>query len=122
MKDRFRRPEDEPDTGPAPFRALGAERNQEAFDFRPANVRGTGLAKIASKMRRCLAFILYDTRKRWHAPNAAADKIMRLHAQSAVIENGFVWLPEEAPWLADYLAELTAFPAGRHDDQVDSTS
>jgi hypothetical protein len=41
------------------------------------------------------------------------DKIMRLHAQSAVIENGFVFLPEEAPWLADYLAELTAFPAGR---------
>ena len=47
------------------------------------------------------------------------DKIMRLHAQSAVIENGFVFVPEEAPWLADYLAELTTFPAGRNDDQVD---
>ena len=23
------------------------------------------------------------------------------------------------PWLADYVAELTVFPAGRHDDQVD---
>ena len=50
------------------------------------------------------------------------DKSMRLHAQSAVIENGFVWLPDEAPWLADAVAELTAFPMGRHDDQVDSTS
>jgi predicted phage terminase large subunit-like protein len=50
------------------------------------------------------------------------DKIMRLHAQSAVIENGFVWLPDEGHWLADYLAELTAFPACRHDDQVDSTA
>ena len=50
------------------------------------------------------------------------DKIMRLHAQSAVIENGFVFVPEEAPWLADYLAELLAFPAGRHDDQVNSTA
>jgi predicted phage terminase large subunit-like protein len=50
------------------------------------------------------------------------DKIMRLHAQSAVIENGFVFVPEEATWLADYLAELTTFPAGRHDDQVDSTA
>ncbi len=29
------------------------------------------------------------------------DKIMRLHAQTAVIENGFVHLPAEAPWLAD---------------------
>ena len=47
---------------------------------------------------------------------------MRLHAQTAVIENGFVWLPDAAPWLADYLAELATFPAGRHDDQVDSTA
>ena len=50
------------------------------------------------------------------------DKVMRLHGQSAVIENGFVHLPTEAPWLAEYLRELTLFPAGRHDDQVNSTS
>ena len=50
------------------------------------------------------------------------DKIMRLPAQTAVIENGFVLLPGDAPWLADYLAELTVFPAGRYDDQVDSTA
>ena len=50
------------------------------------------------------------------------DKIMRLHAQTATIENGFVRLPEEAHWLADYISELTMFPAGRHDDQVDSTA
>ncbi len=55
-----------------------------------------------------------------HSPGG--DKIMRLHAQTATIENGFVFLPDEAPWLADYLAEMTAFPAGRHDDQVDSTA
>ena len=47
---------------------------------------------------------------------------MRLHAQTAMIENGFVHLPEQAPWLAPYLAELTAFPNGKHDDQVDSTA
>jgi predicted phage terminase large subunit-like protein len=50
------------------------------------------------------------------------DKIMRLHAQTAAIENGFVCLPREAHWLADYLHELTVFPNGRYDDQVDSTS
>jgi hypothetical protein len=38
---------------------------------------------------------------------------MRLHAQTAVIENGFVFVPEEAPWLADDLAELTTFPGLR---------
>ena len=47
------------------------------------------------------------------------DKIMRLHAQTAMIENGFVYLPETAPWLAEYLHEITTFPKGKHDDQVE---
>ena len=50
------------------------------------------------------------------------DKIMRMHAQTAMIENGFVHLPDTAPWLAPYLHELTVFPNGKHDDQVDSTA
>ena len=50
------------------------------------------------------------------------DKVMRMHAESPTIENGFVLLPESAPWLADYLAEFLAFPKGRHDDQVNSTA
>ncbi len=52
----------------------------------------------------------------------SGDKVMRLHAQTAMIENGFVHLPAEAPWLAEYLHELTTFPKGRHDDQADSTA
>jgi predicted phage terminase large subunit-like protein len=51
-----------------------------------------------------------------------SDKIMRMHAQTAMIENGFVYLPKEAAWLVEYLHELTAFPKGKHDDQVDSTA
>ena len=47
---------------------------------------------------------------------------MRLHAQTAAIENGFVHIPEAAPWLAEYLHELTVFPNGKHDDQADSTA
>jgi predicted phage terminase large subunit-like protein len=43
-----------------------------------------------------------------------------LHAQSARIEAGHVWLPERAPWLEDLRAEIASFPNGRHDDQVDS--
>ena len=45
-----------------------------------------------------------------------------MHAQTAMIENGFVHLPMEAAWLAEYLHELTVFPNGKHDDQVDSTA
>src|SRR5947207_9545172 len=50
------------------------------------------------------------------------DKIMRLHAQTAMIDSGFVHIPETAPWLAEYLHEMTVFPKGKHDDQVDSTA
>ena len=50
-----------------------------------------------------------------------ADKIMRMRAQVAMIKNGFVHLPQNAPWLSGYLHELMMFPKGRHDDQVDST-
>jgi hypothetical protein len=51
-----------------------------------------------------------------------SHKIMRMHAQTAMIENGFVHLPKEEGWLAEYLHELTVFPKGKHDDQVDSTA
>lgn len=50
------------------------------------------------------------------------DKVMRMDAQTATIENGFVYLPEAALWLDDYIKELAAFPHGKHDDQVDSTA
>jgi predicted phage terminase large subunit-like protein len=55
-----------------------------------------------------------------YEPNG--DKTMRMHAQTALIENGFVLIPETAPWLAEYLRELTVFPNGKHDDQADSTA
>ena len=51
-----------------------------------------------------------------------SDKIMRMHAQTAMIENGFVHLPKEAGRLAEYPHGLTVFPKGKHDDQVDSTA
>lgn len=49
-------------------------------------------------------------------------KVMRMNAQTAQIESGFVYLPTGAPWLAQYLSEMTTFPFSKHDDQVDSTS
>jgi predicted phage terminase large subunit-like protein len=50
------------------------------------------------------------------------DKETRLHAATPAIEAGRVYLPERADWRAAYIHELTGFPGGRHDDQVDSTS
>ena len=50
------------------------------------------------------------------------DKEMRLHAQTGMIENGFVYLPKHAHWLAEYIHELMTFPKSKYKDQVDATS
>jgi predicted phage terminase large subunit-like protein len=50
------------------------------------------------------------------------DKIIRMSVISAKFESGLVFLPERASWLADFEAELFAFPGSRHDDQCDSVS
>jgi phage terminase large subunit-like protein len=55
------------------------------------------------------------------APAIDGDKVMRLRAQTAKIEGGFVLLPMEAHWLDTYLTELVTFPNSKYDDQVDST-
>jgi phage terminase large subunit-like protein len=42
--------------------------------------------------------------------------------QTTFFENGNVHLPRQAPWLNDYIAEITGFPGTKYDDQVDSTT
>jgi predicted phage terminase large subunit-like protein len=48
------------------------------------------------------------------------DKVSRAHAVSPLVESGRVCIPDSAPWLADFLQEVTSFPAAPHDDQVDA--
>ena len=50
------------------------------------------------------------------------NKIMRMQSVTSTMENGFVYLPGSAHWLAEYQHELIVFPNGKYDDQVDSTS
>jgi predicted phage terminase large subunit-like protein len=49
-------------------------------------------------------------------------KVMRFNARTATIENGFVLLPRDAPWLPEYVSEITTFPNSKHKDQSDSTA
>lgn len=50
------------------------------------------------------------------------SKIARAEGVTALVEGGRVFVPEDAPWLDDWLMEHQVFPTGRHDDQVDTTS
>lgn len=50
------------------------------------------------------------------------SKVERLHGVTPMFESGHVLLPDAAGWLDAYVHELCAFPRGRNDDQVDSTT
>lgn len=54
--------------------------------------------------------------------NPKGGKVSRVNAITAAIESGHVHLPEGAPWVGEFVDQCTAFPAGKHDDMVDSAS
>lgn len=57
-------------------------------------------------------------------PAPFGDKVQRLQACSPLFEAGKVWIPVDgaAPWIDEYIAELTRFPKYATNDQVDSTT
>jgi predicted phage terminase large subunit-like protein len=57
-----------------------------------------------------------------YQPPPERDKYFRLDAHSPKFEHGDILLPSQAPWLDEYVRELTGFPGTKHDDQVDSTT
>jgi len=54
--------------------------------------------------------------------NPKGGKAARVHAVSSAIESGNVHLPQDAPWLEEYLDQWAAFPAAAHDDMVDAST
>lgn len=54
--------------------------------------------------------------------SAKGSKEARLAAVAGIIEAGNVFLPANAPWLNDFLDEVSTFPGTVNDDQVDAMS
>jgi predicted phage terminase large subunit-like protein len=70
--------------------------------------------------------LLQDLRRETDLPLIAiqpkGDKILRVARITPLLEAGAVALPKAAPWLSAFEQEMTAFPSGKHDDQVDALS
>lgn len=64
----------------------------------------------------------YETVLPIAAIQPVSDKETRARACAGQCEGKNVFLPENAPWLADFENELTMFPNAKHDDRVDSLS
>jgi predicted phage terminase large subunit-like protein len=54
-------------------------------------------------------------------PTKGNDKISRLNAVSDMFASGMVWYPDKR-WAEEVIDEVASFPAGEHDDYVDSLS
>jgi predicted phage terminase large subunit-like protein len=54
-------------------------------------------------------------------PSKGNDKISRLNAVSDIFASGMVWIPNTS-WAEEVVDEVASFPAGEHDDYVDSVS
>ncbi len=57
-----------------------------------------------------------------YTPAGKGSKDFRFDAAVPWITTGRVLFPKEAPWLANFINELVAFPNGANDDQVDAFS
>jgi predicted phage terminase large subunit-like protein len=75
--------------------------------------RASGMSLIQDLQR--------TTRYTVEAINVVKDKVSRAMGVTAVCAGGRVVIPELAPWVDSWKAEMEEFPGGKYDDQVDST-
>ena len=96
-----------------------------AFWNKHKAVTGQGILRALKIEDKVSGTGLIQTLKREGIPivpiQRSTDKVVRAYDAAPLIESGNVMLPQNATWLADYLAEFSAFPNGAHDDQVDPT-
>jgi len=50
------------------------------------------------------------------------DKVTRFEAVAPLFQAGNIFIPQSAPWVKEWIEEITCFPSTSHNDQVDATS
>ena len=56
-----------------------------------------------------------------YSPSRGNDKFTRVNSVAPLLESGLVWCPEER-WAEEVMEECASFPAGEHDDYVDTVT
>jgi predicted phage terminase large subunit-like protein len=97
------------------------ERKGKKADVLLIEAKASGLSLIQDLRQANLPAIPYNP--------GSADKINRAHQMSPILELDCLWIPESGKeigkpvtWARDFIAELTVFPNGSHDDQVDAAT
>lgn len=79
-------------------------------------IYNTVLPSIKKQMKTTKQYFRID------AMASVADKPTRARAFQALMANGKVRFPRGKEWVSDLITELLHFPAGKHDDMVDTLS
>jgi predicted phage terminase large subunit-like protein len=98
------------------FPELKAMAHEQYADWEPDSVIVEAKASgqpLIDEMRRSGIFV------QDFSPGKGQDKIARLNAVADMFASGHVWFPETS-WAAQTVEEILAFPAGEHDDEVDT--
>ena len=98
------------------FPELKAMAHEQYAEWQPDSVVVEAKASgqpLIDEMRRSGIFV------QDFSPGKGQDKIARLNAVADMFASGHVWFPETA-WAARTVEEILAFPAGEHDDEVDT--
>jgi predicted phage terminase large subunit-like protein len=56
-----------------------------------------------------------------YSPSRGHDKFTRVNSIAPLLESGLVWAPDTR-WADEVIEECAAFPAGEHDDFVDTVT
>lgn len=95
------------------------QRKGKKSDVLLIEAKASGLSLIQDLRQANLPAIPYNP--------GSADKINRAHQASPILELDCLWIPESGKepgkpvtWARNFIAELTVFPNGAHDDQVDT--
>jgi predicted phage terminase large subunit-like protein len=94
---------------------LRAVQNQAA-QHRPQRI----FIEDAASGQTLLQSLRRDTRLPVIGVHPLGDKVSRAAGITGVVEAGRVFLPQGAAWLSAFLDEISSFPHGAHDDQVDA--
>lgn len=71
---------------------------------------------------RAMGLPVQDVKVGRGAPGASNDKISRVNAVTDIFASKHVWAPKDRKFAQEVIEECAAFPAGDHDDYVDTVS
>jgi predicted phage terminase large subunit-like protein len=100
------------------FPALKREIEMLAMKWKPDQI----LVEDKASGMSLLQELRVGTRLPIQAIKVDTDKVTRANACTPLTESGRVFLPAAAPWLTDFLEEISSFPNAPHDDCVDAFS